>query len=208
MDQELIAALEDARAAGLLGPGPVEEQVEHSEALVALIDPSDGPVVDLGSGGGLPGLVLACAWTEAAVILLDARRRAGALLGEAVVRLGLADRVQVVVSRAEDAARDPSWRGHCELVVARAFGPPAVTAECAVGFLRAEGRLAVSEPPDADPATRWPAGGLEELGLTGPEVRHSGGATVALLTASTDPADRWPRRAGMPGKRPLWRASA
>ena len=161
IDRELLAVLEDARTAGLLGPGPVEEQAAHSEALVSLIDPTPGPVVDLGSGGGLPGLVLARSWPDATVVLLDARRRAGAFLQDAVERLGLAERVEVVVARAEDAARDPNRRGHSDLVVARAFGRPAVTAECAVGFLRAGGRLAVSEPPGADPATRWPTPELE-----------------------------------------------
>lgn len=204
MDRELIAALEDARAAGLLGPGPVQDQIAHAEALVSLIGRPAGPVLDLGSGGGLPGLVLAGIWTETTVVLLDARQRAGEFLGAAVDRLGLADRVQIVVARAEDAARDPNWRGRCDLVVARAFGPPAVTAECAVGFLRAGGRLAVSEPPDADAATRWPPAGLEQLGLSPPEISRAGDATVALLTAAADPADGWPRRSGIPGKRPLF----
>ena len=44
---------------GFLGPGPIEDQVRHSLRFVRLVEPSPGRAVDLGSGGGLPGLVLA-----------------------------------------------------------------------------------------------------------------------------------------------------
>ena len=108
------------------------------------------------------------------------------------------------MARAEDAARDDRQRGRYPLVVARAFGPPAVTAECGVGFLSPGGRLAVSEPPGGDP-DRWPREGLARLGLQGPEVLAGSGASVAVLRLA-DPAEpRWPRRAGVPARRPLWR---
>ena len=87
-------------------------------------------------------------------------------------------------------------------MVARSFGPPAVTAECAVGFLRPAARLVVSEPPGEE-ASRWPAEGLEQLGF-GPLWRRSepGGSFVVLEKLGND--DRWPRRVGIPAKRPLW----
>jgi 16S rRNA (guanine527-N7)-methyltransferase len=50
-----------------------------------------------------------------------------------------------------------------DMVVARSFGPPATVAECAAPFLRVGGVLLVSEPPGAP--DRWPAPGLEQLGL-------------------------------------------
>ena len=53
----------------------------------------------------------------------------------------------------------PSLRAAFDLVVARSFGAPAVTAECAVGFLATGGHLAVSEPPEPE-ADRWPPEGL------------------------------------------------
>jgi len=113
--------------------------------------------------------------------------------------------VAVVEARAEDAARRPELRERFDAVVARSFGPPAVTAECAVGFLRVGGRLVVSEPPadEAGDGVRWPVGPLADLGFGPPEPGAAPGASfVVLEKADTD--ERWPRRVGVPAKRPLW----
>lgn len=137
--------------------------------------------------------------------LLEARRRACRFLRDAVATLGLTG-VTVVEARAEDAARRPDLRESFDAVVARSFGPPAVAAECAVGFLRTGGRLVVSEPPgdeERDTADRWPQPGLEDLGLAPPAAGGGPGASFVLME-KTRPDDRWPRRVGVPAKRPLW----
>jgi hypothetical protein len=184
----------------------LSRHVEHGRALLAGL-PEGGRVLDLGSGGGLPGLVLAAHRPELELTLLESRERACRFLREAVAELGLA-RVAVVEARAEEAARRPDLREEFEAVVARSFGPPPVTAECAAGFLRVGGHLVVSEPPDEEgpdvPSPRWPAEGLEALGF-GPAIRNaaSGATFVSLAKVRTD--DRWPRRVGVPAKRPLWK---
>src|SRR5205085_3530969 len=122
--------------------------------------------LDLGSGGGLPGLVLAMAQPDLEVVLLDANLRRMSFVGEAVATLELTRRVTVVRARAETSGRDPSCRGSFDLVVARGFGRPAVTAECGAPFLRTGGLPVVSEPPEeAEPAAGWPAPPPAELGL-------------------------------------------
>lgn len=199
----LAVVLETARERGFLGPGPVQGQLDHARAFVVLLDPA--PVwLDLGSGGGLPGLVLLDAWPESHGILLDATARRTAFLTEAVLAREVADRARIVTARAEEVARDPELRESFPLVVARSFGAPAVTAECAAPFLTVGGTLAVSEPPDADPTARWPEAGLAEVGLSAPEIRRGAGATVALLSKTEPTPDRYPRRTGIPSKRPLW----
>ncbi|MGH9010738.1 MAG: RsmG family class I SAM-dependent methyltransferase [Acidimicrobiia bacterium] len=167
--------------------------------------PERGRVLDLGSGGGLPGLVLATYRPELELILLEARQRPCRFLREAVSALDLTQ-VTVVEARAEDAARRPNLRESFDAVVARSFGPPAVTAECAVGFLRPGGGLVVSEPPgdeERDAAARWPQPGLEELGLSPPATGGGTGGSFVVIE-KTRPDDRWPRRVGVPAKRPLW----
>ena len=165
-------------------------------------------MLDLGSGGGLPGLVLATYRPELELTLLEARQRACRFLREAVTALDLAQ-VAVVEARAEDAARRPDLRESFDAVVARSFGPPAVTAECAVGFLRPGGRLAVSEPPGEEerdgPTVRWPLPGLEDLGYAPPVAGGGPGASFVVLE-KTRCDDRWPRRIGVPAKRPVWTA--
>lgn len=203
--RRLKALLEDGRERGMLGPGPVEAHLEHSESLAAAVGRDfAGRFLDLGSGGGIPGLVLLAAWPHANGTLLDARRRRCWFLDAAVQEGGMEERASVACGRAEELARRPGLRAAYDLVVARGFGAPAATAECGVGFLRRGGRLVVSEPPGETDPGRWPAAGLGELGLTGPEVREGGGGRFAILTAAATVADRWPRRAGVPARRPLW----
>ena len=138
-----------AQALGFLGPGPIDAHLDHAAGYV-VVDPPER-ALDLGSGAGVPGLALAGRWPDSRWMLLDANERRGALLVQAIADLGWVGRVQVVVARAEDAARDSGLRGAFDLVTARSFGPPAVTAECGAPFLSVGGRLVVSEPPAEDP---------------------------------------------------------
>lgn len=138
-------------------------------------------------------------------MLLDSQVRRTDFLHRAIDRLDLADRVTVIRARAEEAGRSPALRGGFDLVVARSFGPPPVTAECAAPFLRVGGRLVVSEPPTREPS-RWPADGLAPLGLRVATWSPGPGAWVAL-TQMTPCPDRFPRRTGVPAKRPLYSVS-
>jgi 16S rRNA (guanine527-N7)-methyltransferase len=203
----LLETLADAQARGFLGPGDLQAHVDHAVAFAVAAEAEfDGPpraFLDLGSGGGVPGLVLVLRWPEAAATLLDAAERRCAFLAAAAGRLDVEDRVVVRRGRAEVLAHDPALRDGFPLVVSRSFGPPPVTAELAAGFLEVGGMLLVSEPPDPDPR-RWPAAGLGLVGM-GPAVRTraAGSAVVKIRkTAPTSP-DR-PRRTGVPAKRPLW----
>ena len=158
--------------------------------------------LDLGSGGGLPGLVLAVHWPASRWSLLDAGQRRTAFLATAVDALDLAARVDVLTARAEAVGRDRTHRGAYDLVVARSFGAPAVTAECAAPLLQVGGLLVVSEPPEPAPA-RWPVDALHELGMA-PRAVVEGPPRLQVLEQQTACSDRYPRRTGVPGKRPLW----
>lgn len=208
LDQEptLVEVLEDARARGYLGTEPVERHLAHSASLADVIGVFDGTFLDLGSGGGVPGLVLALRWPRARGILLESQRRRCAFLETAAARLGVNARIDVRCGRAESLARDGELRGALDLVVARSFGRPAVTAECAVGFLRAGGALVVSEPPKGttDLEARWPAAALATLGLGSAVPVRAGEAGAVVMIALGPPDDRWPRRDGRPAKSPRW----
>jgi 16S rRNA (guanine527-N7)-methyltransferase len=222
----VVEVLEQSRALDLVGTMDLESQVAHSlgfahafeEAGPARRSPSGedppGQWMDLGSGGGLPGLVVAHYWPRSAAVLLDSSERRTGFLAEAVHALHWEDRVEVVRARAEDAGRDPLLRGGFEAVWARSFGSPPVTAECAAPFLRQGGLLVVSEPPPADPgstreardlaADRWPSEALAELGLA-PLVTVRGRFGYQVLEQVEACPERFPRRAGVAAKRPLYR---
>lgn len=196
--------LERARELGLVGPGPVVDHLVHAAAFAGAVGTApSGASLDLGSGAGLPGLALSLTWPESRWALLEAGDRRCEFLGRAVDELGVGDRVEVVRGRAEELGRDDSRRGRFELVTARSFGAPATTAECASPFLRPGGRLVVSEPPDPD-ADRWPESALSELGLRVGAARRVGEANFQVLEQVEPCPTRFPRRQGVPRKRPLF----
>lgn len=199
----LDTVLDEARRRGFLGPGPVGHQIAHSLAFRDLVPNQPASAVDLGSGGGLPGLPLALNWPGSHWLLLDANQQRAAFLTEAVSALEIADRVTVYNGRAEAAGRDPALRGHADLIVARSFGPPAATAECAAPLARVGGVIVVAEPPGGVPA-RWPASGLAALGLAPGRTVASPVALQRLDVVAVCP-DRFPRRNGIPAKRPLFK---
>lgn len=198
----LLKVLEEAREFGFLGPGPVAVHVAHAEGFAAPFgETPPARWADLGSGGGVPGLVLALRWPETTGVLIDANERRTGFLRAAVDELELGERVEVLRRRAEDVGRDAAHRQAYDGVVARGFGPPPVTAECAAPLLRPSGLLVVSEPPEE--VARWDRDGLALLGLVSegtiaPESRYQ------VLRQDRVCADRYPRRVGIPGKRPLW----
>lgn len=219
----LLAVLERAHRLGFTGNASAAAQITHALRFLTAIESLDGfesvaapwnstsdppprssppghPLgVDLGSGAGLPGLVLALALPSWRWVLVDAMERRTDPLRDAVGELGLDDRVEVWTGRAEEFARRSRWRGAADLVTARGFGPPAVTAECAAPLLGPGGALLVSEPPESD-GGRWPADGLAQLGLAGVGVVEG-----IMICRSTGPCPAaFPRRVGLPAKRPLF----
>jgi 16S rRNA (guanine527-N7)-methyltransferase len=200
----LESILEEARKLGLLGPETVDRHIRHARMLATRVDPP-GTFLDLGSGAGVPGLILAIVWPAASGSLLDASARRSAFCERAISSLDLGDRVVAVRGRAEAAGRDIELRERFDLVVARSFARPAVAAECAAPFVRPGGRLLVSEPPQTtEGEARWPDEPLGELGL-GPALRTEGAEVSSVVMEKVRPTpDRFPRRTGIPTKRPLW----
>jgi 16S rRNA (guanine527-N7)-methyltransferase len=150
-------------------------------------------------------LVVAEAWGEASVTLIESSARRAAFLRRAADRLGLGARVRVLEERAESCGRAEGQRGSFDGVTARSFGRPAVVAECAAPLLRPGGWLLVSEPPSGDrpESSRWPEEPLRQLGLVPEEPVHEE-FEYQLLRQREPCPDRFPRRIGVPAKRPLF----
>jgi 16S rRNA (guanine527-N7)-methyltransferase len=210
----LLEVLEHARSLDLLGPMALDEQVDHALGFAHALeqaragDPIPGRWLDLGSGGGLPGLVLAQHWPATPAVLLDANERRTTFLSEAVLELGWAGRVEIVRARAEEAGSMGSdLRVGFDVVWARSFGSPPVTAECAAPFLKPGGLLVVSEPPTpGQTAARWPREGLAQIGQEPMTTVRGRFGYQVILQVSACP-ERFPRRSGVATKRPLYRVS-
>ena len=141
--------------------------LDHARTYGGLIQPGAKRLIDLGSGGGLPGLPLLADAGGMSGVLLDAASKRTAFLVWAAVELGISDRVSVVTARAEAAAHEAEHRGLYDVVACRGFGPPAHTIECSSGYLAEGGRLLISEPPDR---RQWNNEVLESIGLAHAET--------------------------------------
>ena len=149
-DAELVAALGASQGLGMLGRRPIPEVIEHAMAFVAALAGEAGTVVDLGSGGGVPGLVIARARPDLRVVLVDRRSSRTDHLSRIVRRLGLDDRVRVVNADVTTLRLETL----ADAAVARGFGAPDLTLRAAARVVRTGGLVVVSEPPDA-PSGRW-----------------------------------------------------
>src|SRR5207237_1791895 len=111
---------------GLVAGDPTE-LLEDSLVLLAHLDEAQS-LVDVGSGGGLPGLPLKIARPDLAVTLVEADQSKAAFLVRACAELGLRD-VDVLARRAEDVRRDTEYREKFDVAVARALAPMPVLVE-------------------------------------------------------------------------------
>jgi 16S rRNA (guanine527-N7)-methyltransferase len=207
-DGELRGLLARAQELGLIGGGPLDDHLCHSGAFVTQVcrlTTTGATVVDLGSGGGLPGLVLAASVIDRKIILVEARAARAAHLARALTELSLTGHAQVVCQRAEILGRDPRWRGAVDMVVVRSLARPAVVAELAAPLLRTGGSLVVSGPPEDEAVVlqRWEGIDRAGLGLRVEGVAHRRPLLVRLRQAEPCPVT-FPRDPAAIRRRPAF----
>ena len=203
----LRGILEKSQELNFLGNPPIDDHIRNAKGFANVIQGfigsnQTGKIFDLGSGGGVPGLVLIEELKDWEFVLIERKKRRANFLREAVALLNASERVKIVCDEAENAARSKKLACTADFVTARAFGPPAVTAECACRLLKLNAFLIVSEPPSN--TDRWIH---EKLALTGLNpVKHTqfGASSFQVLQQAQNPSDNLPRRPGVTRKRPLW----
>ena len=166
--------------------------------------PDAGRLVDLGSGAGVPGIPIAVMRPRLRVVLADAARKKAAFLEIAARDLSL-DNVDAVHARAEDLGRDPAHRERYDAVTARAVAAVRILAEYALPLLRIGGEAVLPKGRGATDEVRAAARALQLLGgeaaVYAPPTEFCSPVVIVRKTAPTPAA--YPRRAGMPQRRPL-----
>ena len=185
---------------------PDRALLEDSLVLLDFLPSGSLRVIDVGSGGGLPGIPLKIARPELRLTLLEANRRKAAFLVQAVARLGLRE-VEIVARRAEEAGREPRHREAYDFAFARALAPMPVLAELCLPFVAVGGRLlamkadSIAEAEAARSVIERLGGELIAVSAAASTARTLGQVVVVEKVRPT-PAE-YPRRPGVPGRRPL-----
>ena len=171
----------DAVVRGLIGPRETarlwERHLLNCAAVTELL-PFGARVVDVGSGAGLPGLVLACARPDLTVDLVDSLARRTSFLTQAVEQLGLADRVRVHTGRAEDPAI-VAMVGGAEWVTARAVAPLDRLARWCLPLVRSGGSLLAIKGSTAQDEMDSHRRQLTRLGAASVSLAHCGSTWLA-----------------------------
>ncbi len=166
-------------AYGLLGPREVprlwDRHLLNCAVVAELIEQRRGTLVDLGSGAGLPGLVLAMVLPDTAVTLLEPMERRCRFLTECVTELGLAN-VSVLRGRAEDVTI------RTDVVTARAVAPLPRLAELAMGVVRPGGMVLAIKGRTAAEELKAAGSVLRRIGARDAQVVRAGHGKVVPAT--------------------------
>jgi len=166
-------------------------------------------LIDVGTGGGFPGLALAIALPDAQLTLVDSVQRKIEAVRAMATALGLAQRVELCSERIEKLGQDPAWRHRFDWAMARAVAPAPVVAEYLVPLLKPQGHALLYRgqwsPPDREQLDRAARSlnarveTVEALDLpAGRGRRHA----VSLVPVAGCPR-QYPRAVGIPAKQPL-----
>ncbi|MCP9849166.1 16S rRNA (guanine(527)-N(7))-methyltransferase RsmG [Cyanobium sp. Morenito 9A2] len=175
-----------------------------------LNDPEAAPeCIDVGTGGGFPGLAVAIALPNARLTLVDSVGRKTEAVRAMAAALGLADRVRLRCERVERTGQERACRGHFDLALARAVATAPVVAEYLLPLLRPQGRALLYRGQwshdDAEALERalLPLSGRLER-VQRQDLPGERGVRHAITLVAMAPCPRtYPRAVGVPAKHPL-----
>jgi len=161
-------------------------------------------LIDVGSGGGVPGIPLAIARPELRVTLLDATAKKVRFLADAASDIGLGN-VRAIQGRAEELGRDPEYRDRFDVATARAVARLATLVELTLPLVRPggiailpKGSAAAEELAEADYAIRMLGGRARPIGAS-----NVAGTQVIVIDKRAPTPGQFPRRTGVPNATPL-----
>lgn len=167
-------------------------------------------LIDVGSGGGLPGIPLKMARPDLSVSLLESTGKKARFISQAAYELGLTN-IEVVNRRAEEAGRDPEYRGRYDVATVRALASLPVIVEYCVPFLRVGGTVIAMK---GRPATAEISAGEKAASVLGAKLEGIRPVSwlpetgirercLVIVKKIRETPEKYPRKPGVPKKRPL-----
>lgn len=179
-----------------------------SLSCTGILELSNRYVIDVGTGAGFPGVPLKIYSPEMDLLLVDAVKKKVDFLNELLKRLGI-KRAWARWDRAENMGRAGEFREKADIVVSRAVAPLNVLAELCLPLVRAGGWFLSMKGPDAGEEL---AASRKAISLMGGEMERmerfklplvNEERTLLLIRKAGATPEKYPRRAGMPAKRPI-----
>ncbi len=167
-----------------------------------------GKILDVGSGAGFPGIPLKIASPELEIVLIDSSQKKVNFLQNTILKLGLSG-ISARQCRAEDLARQPQWRDNFDIVTSRALAGLNILLELCLPLVKVGGSVIAYKGPAWQVELEKADAALLQLraSLVGSwpyELPFAMGERVLLCFSKTENTPRgFPRRAGIPRKRPL-----
>lgn len=196
--------------------GYQEAQVKHFLDSISVIsaltreemDKADFSIIDIGTGAGFPGLPLKILLAESRLVLVDSTAKKVAFLRCVTRELGL-DNVEIVCGRAEEIAHLPLYRQRFDLALSRAVASLPVLAELALPFCRIGGKFVAQKKGEVEQEMKKAVKAIETLGGKLGQVKRieleglRDGRYLVIIDKIYPTPEKYPRRPGVPGRRPI-----
>jgi len=168
---------------------------------------SSNSVLDIGSGGGYPGIPMGIIFPEKTIMLLESTRKKVAFLEQVIREMGL-ENIKVLCGRAEDFAREKNFRGAFDLVVSRALAKLPVVIELSIPFLKIGGFSIAMKGKSSEKEIKLSENALTKLNAIWVEIIPYSlispyDLRLVIMKKIAETPIHYPRKPGIPQKKPL-----
>jgi 16S rRNA (guanine527-N7)-methyltransferase len=185
----------------------IDKHIQDSLKIRDILDLTGEKLIDIGSGAGFPGMIIAIAYPQADITLVESDRKKSQFLKEVTRELELTN-VEVICTRVEELGQDSRYRGSFSLSSSRAVATMNVLLEYGLPLLCPGGRLLLwkgrnykQEIDQAQNAMAILGGRLEDVYHY--NLMEERDRAIVIVRKEKPTPEKYPRRVGIPAKRPL-----